>query len=100
MLSEYDLHRLPWELVNEDADWFTAQLLRLIFKADPANRARLAKGFPDEVAIIEFWGEIGGFPGAEARYRAALAWLLTKSDVDLHKPGSLRDALKRLPEPL
>lgn len=34
---------------------FTAQLIRLIGKADSGNRARLQEAFPDEVAAYERW---------------------------------------------
>ena len=34
---------------------FTGDLLRLIAKADPGNRARLRAGFPKHVAAWEMW---------------------------------------------
>lgn len=37
------------------ADSFTGQLLLLIAKADPGNRARLRRGFPRQVAAWETW---------------------------------------------
>lgn len=33
--------------------WFSAQLIRLIAKADDGNRERLRKGFPEHVAAFE-----------------------------------------------
>jgi len=36
-------------------DSFTGDLLRLIAKADPRNRARLRAGFPLQVAAWEIW---------------------------------------------
>lgn len=38
-------------------DSFTGDLLRLIAKADPGNRARLRRGFPKQVAAWELWME-------------------------------------------
>lgn len=37
--------------------WFSARLLRLIAQADPAHRARLALGFPQEVEAFLEWRE-------------------------------------------
>lgn len=34
---------------------FTGQLLRLMMKADPGHRARLARGFPVEAEALEAW---------------------------------------------
>jgi hypothetical protein len=45
--------------MTTDADWFTAQLFRLIGKADALNRERLREGFPDAVAIWEEWQRTG-----------------------------------------
>jgi hypothetical protein len=41
-------------------DSFTGQLLLLIAKADPGNRARLRAGFPRDVAAWELWMASGG----------------------------------------
>ena len=38
-----------------DVTSFTGDLLRLIEKADPGNRARLRAGFPKHVAAWEMW---------------------------------------------
>ena len=51
-LSEFDRENIP-AILSGHGDWFTAQLLRLITKADPCNRALLAKGFPEEVWLVE-----------------------------------------------
>jgi hypothetical protein len=56
-LSQYDKDHLGEILYNGLGDWFTAKLLRLILKADHENRNKLARGFPDEVAAVE-WYEI------------------------------------------
>ena len=34
---------------------FTAQLIRLIAKADPDNRHKLGQGFPVEVSVFDEW---------------------------------------------
>ena len=52
-LSEYDRENVGTILTNPRKDWFTAQLLRLIAKADQHHRALLAKGFPEEVFLVE-----------------------------------------------
>lgn len=46
-----------WMAFNavKTSDWFTAQLFRLFHKADPGNRHRLGKGFPDEATVYEDW---------------------------------------------
>ena len=36
-------------------DWFSAQLLRLIAKADYNNRERLRTAFPEHVQAYEDW---------------------------------------------
>ena len=58
MMDERRRHHLHTELklsMHPDSNWFTAQLFRLIAKADGANRARLAEGFPDEVEVYNEW---------------------------------------------
>lgn len=40
-----------------DVTSFTGDLLHLIAKADPGNRARLRAGFPQHVAAWEMWTE-------------------------------------------
>ena len=52
-MSEYD--RTHVGLVMQEGDWFTADLFRLIDKADRENRERIRVAFPDEVAAYEAW---------------------------------------------
>ena len=47
----FDLHAG----LHGDGTWFTAQLFRLIAKADSNNRAKIAMGFPDEVETHRRW---------------------------------------------
>jgi len=42
-----------------DGDWFTAKLMRLIFKSDRINKARLARVYPKEVYAVWIY-EKGG----------------------------------------
>lgn len=49
-----DLHDLAVFLGGDESS-FTGHLLRLIAKADPGNRARLAGSFPREVAAWRIW---------------------------------------------
>ena len=58
-LSDYDRSHIS-AIMSGDGDWFTAQLLRLIAKADMENRWRLRRGFPEEVEAYERW--IAGAP--------------------------------------
>lgn len=47
-----------WMAMNTSqmrSDWFTAQLFRLIMKADRMNIRLIARGFPREVACFEAW---------------------------------------------
>jgi len=55
MISEYDKHNIGAIIGENHGDWFTAQLLRLIAKADLHNRRQLAKGFPEEVRLVNEW---------------------------------------------
>jgi hypothetical protein len=52
MISNYDKANIGNILAGEGS-WFTANLLRLISKADNSNLELLRKGFPEEVAAIE-----------------------------------------------
>lgn len=52
MISDYDREHVR-DLLMGHGDWFTAQLLRLIAKADPENRVRLRHAFPEEVQLYE-----------------------------------------------
>ena len=42
-------------MANPSNDWFSAELLRLIAKADTENRERIRYGFPDHVEAYERW---------------------------------------------
>lgn len=53
-VDDYDLKRIP-EILNGEGDWFSAQLIRLIGKADDGNRERLRIAFPDHVAAFDDW---------------------------------------------
>lgn len=44
-----------WLAYNSGQDHFSALLFRLIGKADPGNRERLRKGYPEHVAAWEEW---------------------------------------------
>jgi len=46
---------VAWVLGNRRIDHWTAELLRLLAKADPGHRARLAEAFPLEAAALEAW---------------------------------------------
>lgn len=52
--SEYDQANIHI-IMNGYGDWFSARLLRLCQKADPANLERIRRGFPDHVALYEQW---------------------------------------------
>ena len=55
-MKNKDFDRKNIQLILEGhGDWFTAQLLRLIAKADNINRERLRVGFPEEVKAYESW---------------------------------------------
>ena len=45
---------------------FSAMLLRLIFKADPQNREKLRKGFPNAVRMVERFKD--GLPPLDLPY--------------------------------
>lgn len=44
-----------FEAAGRGADWFSAQLFRLILKADWENIERLRFAFPAEVDFVERW---------------------------------------------
>lgn len=48
-------------------DWFTCRLLQLMAKADSINLERLRLGFPDEVALFEWYK--AGQPGEWEAFR-------------------------------
>jgi hypothetical protein len=58
---EFDSHEehlrfdLEMAFTTRSANWFTAELFRLIAKADEVNRIRLGMGFPEEVRVFEAW---------------------------------------------
>ena len=52
-LSKFDRENVGAILADPRNDWFTAQLMRLVAKGDSQNRALLAKGFPEEVWLVE-----------------------------------------------
>jgi len=54
MMRDFDREHIG-ELIAGHGDWFTAQLLRLIAKADFENMAKLRLGFPEEVAAYLEW---------------------------------------------
>jgi hypothetical protein len=54
MITDYDLEHIG-EIIAGDGDWFTAQLLRLMHKADSENFAKLAHAFPDVGAAYLMW---------------------------------------------
>lgn len=51
MLTEHDKKNLG-EILAGRGTWFTAQLLRLIAKADKHNRHLLGEVYPQEVAAV------------------------------------------------
>lgn len=67
-MSPYDKQNID-ALLKGEGDWFTAQLLRLISKADISNRERLRLGFPEEVAAFERWHK---YPMPSLPHRLAL----------------------------
>ena len=53
-LSDHDVTHVG-RIMGGYGDWFSAQLLRLVAKADNGNREKLRKGFPETVALYEAW---------------------------------------------
>lgn len=53
-LSQFDIDNVD-AIIGGHGSWFTAELLRLIAKADINNRQRLRVAFPDEVHLWESW---------------------------------------------
>lgn len=56
MISDYDKEHIG-EIIAGHGDWFTAQLLRLMHKADSENFAKLAVCFPKEALAYSKWCE-------------------------------------------
>lgn len=57
MTIKYDLDRIVNG--NDNQTNFTTQLLKLIFKADLMNKAKLARGFPNAVRTVEHYKDTG-----------------------------------------
>lgn len=53
-LSTFDLRRMG-DILAGHGDWFSAQLMRLIAKADRDDLDRLRLAFPEHVAAWEAW---------------------------------------------
>lgn len=53
-ISEYDRSAVE-EIMSGEGDWMSAQIMRLIAKADPVTREQFRLGFPDHVALYEAW---------------------------------------------
>lgn len=53
-LSEYDRKHMA-DILAGQGDWFSAQLLRLIAKADHENLKRLRQVYPEHVEAYEAW---------------------------------------------
>ena len=55
-MDDFDRTHVEEILNNPSAHtWFSAQLIRLIAKADDGNRERLRMGFPEHVQAFEDW---------------------------------------------
>lgn len=75
---------------------FGGQLLTLIGKADPVNRARLRQSFPRQVAAWETWRVIapcawGELQAAIPAYRVTVTYDLSDSDADFALVQALED---------
>ena len=53
-MSEYDKTHVA-EILAGEGTYFTANLLRLISKADTNNRTKLFQGFPEEVNTVHVY---------------------------------------------
>tara|TARA_B100000900_G_C19974010_1_gene471029 strand:- start:291 stop:473 length:183 start_codon:yes stop_codon:yes gene_type:complete len=53
-MTEYDTENIM-EILHGKGTWFTADLFRLIAKADESNRLKLAESFPDEVNAVHLY---------------------------------------------
>lgn len=62
-------------------DSFTGQLLALMNKADPGNRARLQRAYPREYAALQWWKEAPS-PRTVRQLRDHLAELITAATAD------------------
>ena len=54
LMNDYDKAHIA-NILNGEGDWFTAQLLRLVAKADTTNRGRLHEAFPEVVDAYLEW---------------------------------------------
>lgn len=57
VLSPFDAENVG-SILAGSGDWFSAQLLRLIAKADDKNLALLRSVYPTHVAAYEKWCEV------------------------------------------
>lgn len=89
---------LPWDRTVEthsdlalflggSEDSYTGDLLRLIAKGDPGNRARLARIYPAEVLAWCIWVEFDGSTGAAAQTAAGLLGLMLITKLGGAHPG-------------
>lgn len=53
-LTSYDRAHMA-DVLAGHGDWFSAELMRLIAKADFENKARLRLAFPDHVQAYDDW---------------------------------------------
>ncbi|MDD5701383.1 MAG: hypothetical protein PHU23_04955 [Dehalococcoidales bacterium] len=60
MSYKVDLENIT--VYKNDATNFGSQLLRLVMKADLANKARLREAFPNAVKTVEVWHQTGEIP--------------------------------------
>lgn len=63
-VSDFDKAHMTDIISGSFGDWFSADLLRLIAKADSENKARLKIAFPDHVQAYLNWVD-GGEMGSE-----------------------------------
>lgn len=54
-LSKFDIDHIDEIIAGKLGDWFSADLLRLIRKADLENRELLRQVYPEHVAAYEEW---------------------------------------------
>jgi hypothetical protein len=67
MISNYDRNHI-YEILCGRGDWFGAQLIRLVEKADAENRAKIAQSFPEYVEAYNDWYcKRGVYEGREDR---------------------------------
>jgi hypothetical protein len=54
MITDYDKAHIS-DILAGRGDWFTARLIRLIAAADPINKAKLRRSFPEVVSAFDEW---------------------------------------------